>query len=417
LICLSGRLHRTEAEEAEAEDNRELSDVAELMPEKVVADEQPSTQTPAHALAGPPFISWFGKGRARSSAAVAWTFAVCFFCFFCRILLFLPESQLPENLSLLDTPQQLLPGVADLQAALAPAVTTNAQDALSQAFPPVASKVERVNGVPQKHTLRDKPVRAFFPEPVNFVISCNARNSKRLKRFERHMKDAGLDFEVVQCVKGTPSEARAAVLEGLIGAQAMYALSGFTAKGMQRSAVIGRAITHIRLLSRIVGGNSTVANVFEDAEVVVPHYKERRAEMLLRLPANLDVVKMNVKHPAGRKVAFSPKGKTHYDYQHQRWSRASMFRMISTLSPTLNVGMTNYMVTQKGAKKILKWSKSYDSYGKWESWDQYLLSKYYKDAKARGWCGFTVSADVLSMNCNDPNHWQVLGKVEACRLP
>jgi GR25 family glycosyltransferase involved in LPS biosynthesis len=231
----------------------------------------------------------------------------------------------------------------------------------------------------------------------NFLITCQnkAGSHKRRMRFEKLMNRSGLKFEVVPCVEGTADNVAAAVRDGLLGSKARHAYNGVTAQGHDRSEVMGSAISHLRLLKMVAGGNASIVNVFEDTEAILPNYKERRAELLANLPSELDIVKLNVKRPAGRKVNFVHAG---------RWLHVSVFRMHSSLSPTLNFGLNNYVVTRNGASKILKWSARFEAEGRWETWDQYLLYRFYKESKKRGsFVGFTVSTSVMSVSCPD-NH-------------
>lgn len=164
-----------------------------------------------------------------------------------------------------------------------------------------------------------------------------------------------------------------------------------TAQGLSRELLMGRTITHLRLLKAMLEGNITVANIIEDSEITLAKYRERRAELLARLPEDLDIVKLDARRPAGRKVQFG----------RGSWMHGNIFRMVSTLSPSLNNGLTNYVITKKGAEKILNKSKGFDSFGRWEHWDQYLLSKLLKESskKKGAFVGFAVTMDTLSTNC------------------
>mmetsp|Transcript_24098 Transcript_24098/g.36043 ORF Transcript_24098/g.36043 Transcript_24098/m.36043 type:complete len:102 (-) Transcript_24098:311-616(-) len=93
----------------------------------------------------------------------------------------------------------------------------------------------------------------------------------------------------------------------------------------------------------------------------------------------------------------------------------NIFRMHPGLSPAVNVGLTNFLVTKKAAQRILEWGRTFDSSGKWQSLDQHLLSRFYKESKVRAnFAGFTVTNNALSVRCDSQATLSVKKFVPIC---
>jgi len=323
------------------------------------------------------------------------------FCLLCRVLLLLPASQLPEDLGYIEVPQsfslQILATAAPKAQKKPGASGSSGASASTPLLKP--GKTTTASGLPAALTA------AVVEQVRNVVISCN---EKRLARFQRLMARSGLTFDVAPCIKGSSHNIRSAVRDNLIGAGSIWMATGLSSRGKDRSQIMSDAISNLRLLQNISVGNATVVNIFSDREVVWQTYKERRFELLTHLPDNLDMVKMNVKQPAGRKVKIPRAG---------IWMQGNVFRMHSTLSPIVNVGMSNYIVTKQSAAKIVKWSRGFDSAGKWETLDQFLLSKFYKESRKRGhFVAFTVTTSLLSVRCDERALPHTRKEAELCRL-
>merc|ERR1719330_571703 len=218
------------------------------------------------------------------------------------------------------------------------------------------------------------------------------------------MKQGGLNFTVFPCVRGGVHEVSAAIQEGLLGPGAVAALQGTTRKGTPRAELLGKAISHLRLIKQIADSNfSGVVNIFEDQEVVTEKFGARRGELLKdlrKMQHHFDMVKLAAKMPGGLQIDFPDRpGQSGHP-----WSYRNVFKMTATLSPTVNGGLSNYVVTKQGAAKILKVvAGRFDTFGRWESLDQYLLSRLIKDMKKpkkKAFVGFTVQTKVLSFNCH-----------------
>mmetsp|Transcript_113456 Transcript_113456/g.367010 ORF Transcript_113456/g.367010 Transcript_113456/m.367010 type:complete len:583 (-) Transcript_113456:48-1796(-) len=396
-----------EAEEAEAEAAEQLELVGPVgqdgKPMATPRDEaakatRSEPQAEAEAVVA---RCWIKGGR---STPVMTAVLLLLFCLLCRVLLLLPASQLPEDLGYIEVPQSFM---LQMQVPLATAVPkahkkpgASGSSGASASTPSLKpDKTTTASGLPTAMTA------AAVEKVRNVVISCN---EKRLARFQRLMARSGLTFDVAPCIKGSSHNIRSAVRDNLIGAGSIYMATGLSSGGRDRSQIMGDAISNLRLLQNISVGDATVVNIFSDREVVWQTYKERRFELLTHLPDNLDMVKMNVKQPAGRKVKIPRAG---------IWMQGNVFRMHSTLSPIVNVGMSNYIVTKQSAAKIVKWSRGFDSAGKWETLDQFLLSKFYKESRKRGhFVAFTVTTSLLSVRCEERVLAHTRKEGELCRL-
>lgn len=228
--------------------------------------------------------------------------------------------------------------------------------------------------------------------PVNFVIHC-PKDAQRLLRFTAHMRIAGIAFKPVPCYSGTLHNVNSAIHEGLIPQSAKKATRGKTRQGLDRAMLIGIAIAHLRLMKFVAQGGTVVANVFEDDEVVRSDFRTRRDQLLGQLPSGLDLVKLNAMRPAGIKLKFN--GTNRF--------KGEVFQMKKRLSPLMNVWTGNYVITSWGAQKILNVGRHYNTFGRWESFDMFVLDALFgirRMSHTDGFLGFSVQSNLLSIHCD-----------------
>eukprot|EP00928_Gymnodinium_smaydae_P043387 TRINITY_DN29079_c0_g1_i1.p1 TRINITY_DN29079_c0_g1~~TRINITY_DN29079_c0_g1_i1.p1 ORF type:complete len:864 (+),score=110.05 TRINITY_DN29079_c0_g1_i1:59-2593(+) len=247
--------------------------------------------------------------------------------------------------------------------------------------------------------------RGSVPEPANYVLNCEQK-SERFERFKHAMDKANLTFETVACAHGSVPSVEEAVREGLLAPSAMLATEGRTRQGLERSTLVGIAISHLRLLHRIAHGQDPVANIFEDTEVVYATFRARRNLLLRVLPLKgkndrpFDFVNLNALRASGDKVFKKSSLPVEGLWMHNK-----VFRMKRGLSPFTNGWIGNYVVTREGARKLLRLGHDYDTFGKWESFDMYLLSNINKKSAVGGsFRGYTVMTNVLSVHCESEGY-------------
>merc|ERR1712113_1231748 len=76
-----------------------------------------------------------------------------------------------------------------------------------------------------------------------------------------------------------------------------------------------------------------------------------------------------------------------------------VFRMKARLSPLTNLWMSNYVISSEGARRVLKIARGYDTFGAWEMFDVFMLSKLYGVSHMGGFVGFTVEENELATIC------------------
>lgn len=413
LVCLSGKLKRTEAEAAEEQNAEEieLQAIAEEGEAEIASKGVPKEELKQEE------IDCMQAKWSRKRTTLTWI-AIGAFLLFCRVLLFLPQSQLPEDMSI--KPGSLMdlwqPAPWD-QATLSTSAGANQPSAEPVAEPVVEPATEPTEAVsmpsaepkrkpPKTHTNKTKFSKDLHTNKTkdipNYVISCSGKKN-RLGRFRKYMKKQGLNFTVFPCVKATAEEVTKAISDDLLGPGALLALSGTTKQGLSRVELLGNAISHLRLLQLIAGSPAPTANVFEDQEVLHDLFALRRRELLAvikRSKVHWDLVKLDAKQPGGMKISFS--GHSH------DWLHGNIFKMVSTLSPMVNSGLGDYIVTKEGAGKIVKFAGArFDTFGRWETFDQFMLSRIIKDLKKQQklqkkkvFVGLAVQTSVFSFNCH-----------------
>jgi len=297
-------------------------------------------------------------------------------------------APIARSLALMPPPQVTIhsPGAALDQQAWSPQLSPQVYVATTSVPLSVARPGE-------KH--RDEVVLANgLPQPRNFVIQC-PEAEHRTEMFHKAMRDAHLEYQVFPCVRATRAAVQQAVLEGLLPPSAAEATVGRTRMGQSRARLLGAAIAHLRLMKAIVRTKTKLANVFEDTERVYDTFLVRRNTLLGHLPKNIDLVNLNVLRPAGDHMKFKRAKLTN----ESSWMRGAVFRVRPGLSPLTNGWMSNYVVTQRGAQKILDFGRGYDTFGKWESFDAYINSQVYAILDRRSFIAYVVKTNKLSVHC------------------
>merc|ERR1712217_560120 len=112
---------------------------------------------------------------------------------------------------------------------------------------------------------------------------------------------------------------------------------------------------------------------------------------------HFDLVKLDVKQAGGQKTRFFR--------LEQHWMNGNVFKMVPNLSPWVNSGLGSYIITKQGASKVLSLTHGkFDTFGRWENFDQFLLSRVLFDLrtpkKKDVFVGFAVQTNVLLFNCH-----------------
>jgi len=397
MLCLSGRLPRSEAEAEEASaEQAVISKLRRSFSGSGMASDEEEELGLSHAMSAlstateknkqeaaasvQRLSSWVGG--SRRSVHLGTLIFLAMFLLLCRLLLFLPQSQLPEELNFL----------GDSGAA------SSAPFTIQLTEPEHPQKGGKAGGSKVKsHGTRP------ITEVQTLVISCS---KKRMARLKTQMTKQNVTFTLSPCVTGSDANVAKAVQEGMIGPGASAMLSGLSNKGTAFNKIFGQALSTLKALQTVAEGSAEVVNIVEDREGVWSDYVKRRSELLLLLRDRWDIVKLNARHATGRTVRIHAKGS---------WMHGNIFRMHPGLSPAVNVGLTNFLVTKKAAQRILEWGRTFDSSGKWQSLDQHLLSRFYKESKVRAnFAGFTVTNNALSVRCDSQATLSVKKFVPIC---
>lgn len=229
------------------------------------------------------------------------------------------------------------------------------------------------------------------------VMHCS-EDQLRIDRFRRCLRDANLSsFDVVRCnpSRVIADDVEVAVRQGLLPPSALMALTGLSRLGMNRTGLLDRALSHLKIMRDFINSPWSMVNIMDSDEVFFSNYAAKRAELLGKLPHGFDFVNLNAVRPAGDKLRFKvrkPKKGQPKD-AGKSWMNGRVFRMRSGLSPWTNEHLGNYIITKRGAKKILKIGSRYNTFGKWEAWGNFLLSQIYEGGD---FVGFSVARNLLS---------------------
>jgi GR25 family glycosyltransferase involved in LPS biosynthesis len=207
-------------------------------------------------------------------------------------------------------------------------------------------------------------------EIVNVVINC-VKDVERLAQFSSRMKRAGLDFRVFPCFVPDDDHIRAAIDRGLVSPDILL--------NMNNRGWVGCGLAHITAIQYVALHNISIANIFEDDEVVPLDYKVRRGRVLKSLPRKFGLIKLNPLRPNGRRY------------------RPGVLKMFNR-NPLDNAWNSNYVVTSSGARKILHNLRNFSGS---EQIDWYM-SERITAARGTHWevDSYTVDrSDALSTHC------------------
>lgn len=390
LLLMSNRLRRMEAEEEAAAEVEDVDD-----DRKHVFAAHPPERASCRRL-------W---GSVSMAAVVATAFSAG------QLMLSPPAVQVPAMVQ----PSAVMPPVPVVEAAASQLL----EAAASQLVQPLDAPASQLLEAPASQLLEapasqllEAPASQLQPggplaapqepsaallahvrpgELVTFLMKCSGGSKKKFYRSRKYLRLAGVSFETVECSSGTAQDIERAVEDGLVPASAAKGPGGFTRKGQSRDSALAAAITHLRVMRRVAAGNAKFVNIIHDTEVVGGSFQKHRAAILNQLPRDLDFVNLNARRPSGQRVKL------------QRKLQFRVFKITRGLSPRLNRWLSNYVVSQAGAKKILAIGSEYDSFGVWEDFDEFLLSRMHTalPAEAGGFLGFSVQMNAVSYHCRE----------------
>jgi len=275
-------------------------------------------------------------------------------------------------------------------------ITVLRQQAKADGAPDIDQLIDIHNGspcgarkcLPSKWTLEN--LQYAEHEPVTYVIKCfNKRGErKKLARFHKYAVQANISAEEVSCQEGTKENVEAAIKEGVVPDTAIDAIGQLDRQGHKRSHRLGSALTHLRLMQKVIQSNRS-ANVVSVSEILYQDYRFARNELLCQLQRRADFVKLNIESGESG------------DLEELSSGACRMVHKLSPgLSPMTNVGLSNYFVTTEGAEQVLEAGRTFDTFGKWEKFGQHLLATFLEtEASDSDFAGYAVSPNCLSLYC------------------
>jgi hypothetical protein len=216
-------------------------------------------------------------------------------------------------------------------------------------------------------------------EPVNIVINC-AKDHERLQRFQHHMRKEGLSFEIFPCVIPTHQLVKQAIEEGILGHRAEAAL-------LKRSGILGSGLAHLRLWQEIYRRNLSAVNIFEDDEVVLDGYRNKRSRILAGLPAEAEYVNFNPLWPNG--PPFNDN------------SQPSDRKLL--VGQPMWAWTSNYYVSARGAHRRFEIMRGYDLGPNGDGSFDWILADYLTNTRCKSFChvdGYLMMTNSISFHCD-----------------
>lgn len=173
--------------------------------------------------------------------------------------------------------------------------------------------------------------------PPIFIISL--KDSTRRKEISARLNSLELDFQFVDAVYG-----KELTQEQLKQIDFEYYPQKYAAKKPLTLGEIGCALSHIKMYEYIVANNIPEAIILEDDAIVSLYFKQILKDVLRKVPAR-------------REIIFFDHGKAKV-FPIMR-NLVERYRLARYLKPSKNskrsiIRTTAYLITQDGAKKLLK---------------------------------------------------------------
>lgn len=175
--------------------------------------------------------------------------------------------------------------------------------------------------------------------PPIFIISL--KDSTRRKEISARLNSLELDFQFVDAVYG-----KALTQEQLKQIDFEFYPQKYAAKKPLTLGEIGCALSHIKMYEHIVANNIPEAIILEDDAIVSLYFKQILKDVLRKVPAR-------------REIIFFDHGKAKV-FPIMR-NLVERYRLARYLKPSKNskrsiIRTTAYLITQDGAKKLLKFA-------------------------------------------------------------
>lgn len=179
----------------------------------------------------------------------------------------------------------------------------------------------------------------MYNHPPIFIISL--KDSTRRKEISARLNSLELDFQFVDAVYG-----KELTQEQLKQIDFEYYPQKYAAKKPLTLGEIGCALSHIKMYEHIVANNIPEAIILEDDAIVSLYFKQILKDVLRKVPAR-------------REIIFFDHGKAKV-FPIMR-NLVERYRLARYLKPSKNskrsiIRTTAYLITQDGAKKLLKFA-------------------------------------------------------------
>lgn len=179
----------------------------------------------------------------------------------------------------------------------------------------------------------------MYNHPPIFIISL--KDSTRRKEISARLNSLELDFQFVDAVYG-----KALTQEQLKQIDFEFYPQKYAAKKPLTLGEIGCALSHIKMYEHIVANNIPEAIILEDDAIVSLYFKQILKDVLRKVPAR-------------REIIFFDHGKAKV-FPIMR-NLVERYRLARYLKPSKNskrsiIRTTAYLITQDGAKKLLKFA-------------------------------------------------------------
>ena len=74
-------------------------------------------------------------------------------------------------------------------------------------------------------------------------------------------------------------------------------------------------------------------------------------------------------------------------------------------------------MTKRGVKRIMSQGSTYDTFGKWQVFEQHVFAQYYEAPHMAGFIGFSVAAGAMSVQCESRRGHFSSKAALMCKLP
>ncbi|CAL1128392.1 unnamed protein product [Cladocopium goreaui] len=239
---------------------------------------------------------------------------------------------------------------------------------------------------PKKAKKRPTRLKNGVKEPRTWLLNCGSEKYQTTRR-EKIMSimSSNTSLAFFPCLKGR-SNLHAAIKDGLLPQSALMAFSRSPGARLE----LAKAASHMKLWKFMVMRNIPAVSILEDSESLCWNFRQKRNELLGKLPLKTDFVAFNPLKEVGQLDQKLNSKKHGNSTEKRKKANTPIFRLKP--GKGLPQAFNNYYITLRYAKKLLRIGSGFDAS---QGFSEFVFNNLYRSPQARGFRGYALPPAVL----------------------